>query len=487
MQHCHIEFDSEIEYLQNKILHQRYFSSLEEEIIEKEISKFLDMKVVVETSHEVGEVISPIFTVPKKSGEYRMILNLKELNKSVAYHHFKMDTFESTIKLIKKGDYMASVDLRHAYYSVPIAIEQQKLLKFYWKGKLYQYTCLPNGIGCAPRLFTKLLKPVYSTLRQNGHVNSSYIDDSFLAGDSYQECLINVSDTVDLLEFVGFMINNEKSVFIPTKKLMFLGFWVDSDLMIVTLPHEKVISIIKECKSLRDRGIVVVRQLAKVLGLLVSSFSAVEYGPLFYRSLEKEKTLALSQNYGNFDATMYLSNASKEELTWWIEHLPQQKRTIGHGNPDHIIVTDASLSGWGAVFESKHIGGRWSLDELHYHINHLELLAAFYGLKSFCQSMSNVHIQIKSDNVCCVTYINHMGGIKSIPCNDLAIQVWKWCIDRNIWISATYIPGISNIADKMSRQFNDNVEWMLNPDIFNQVTALWSVPDIALFASRLNK
>ena len=60
---------------------------------------------------------------------------------------------------------MASVDLRHAYYSVRIAEEQQKFLCFRWQGKIYQFTCLPNGVSEGPRLFTKLMKPVFATLR----------------------------------------------------------------------------------------------------------------------------------------------------------------------------------------------------------------------------------------------------------------------------------------------------------------------------------
>ena len=59
------------------------------------------MKVIKVVQHHPNEFISPIFLVKKKNGEYRMILNLKELNESIVYHHFKMDTFESALKLIR--------------------------------------------------------------------------------------------------------------------------------------------------------------------------------------------------------------------------------------------------------------------------------------------------------------------------------------------------------------------------------------------------
>ena len=80
----------------------------------------------------------------------------------------------------------------------------QKFLRFQWKGKNYQYTCLPNGITSAPRIFTKLMKPVYSTLCQYRHRNVAYIDDSLLIADTPLECTNNVKDTVCLLQNLGF-------------------------------------------------------------------------------------------------------------------------------------------------------------------------------------------------------------------------------------------------------------------------------------------
>ena len=60
-----------------------------------------------------------------------MILNLRELNKFITPHHFKMDTFEMALKLVKQDCYFGSIDLRHAYYSVSIAEEVQKHFKVY--------------------------------------------------------------------------------------------------------------------------------------------------------------------------------------------------------------------------------------------------------------------------------------------------------------------------------------------------------------------
>ena len=69
----------------------------------------------------------------------------------------------------------------------------------------------------------------------------------------------------------------------------------------------------------------------------------------------------------------------------------------------------------------------------------------------------------------------------------MAQQIWEWCSDRSIWITASYLPGSQNVdADFMSRKFNDNIEWMLNRDIFSEIVQRFGKPDIDLFASRIN-
>ena len=132
-------------------------------IIDAESDQLVNKEVLQVTNRVPDGFISNIFIRPKKDGAFRMILNLKPLNKFVDYH---MDTFRTALKLIRPGSFMASVDLKDAYYSIPIAEEDRKLLMFQWKWKYYQFTCLPtcNGLSSAPRIFTKILKPVYARL-----------------------------------------------------------------------------------------------------------------------------------------------------------------------------------------------------------------------------------------------------------------------------------------------------------------------------------
>ena len=117
----------------------------------------------------------------------------------------------------------------------------------------------------------------------------------------------------------------------------------------------------------------------------------------------------------------------------------------------------------------------------------MEILAAFYGLKALCNKASNLHVRLQIDNTTAVSYINNMGGTRSGQCNKLAKEVWMWCINRNVWVSAAHLAGKLNVeADKCSRVFNDRTEWMLDKNVFQRVFSRFGPLEIDLFASRLN-
>ena len=406
-----------------------------------------------------------------------MILNLKPLNKFVDYHHFKMDTFHTALKLIRPGCFMASVDLKDAYYSIPIAEEDRKLLMFQWKGKYYQFTCLPNGLSSAPRIVTKILKPVYACLRSVGHTCMGHIDDSLLIGQSFNSCHRNILDTVCLFTNLGFTVHPVKSVLQPQQKIDFLGFVLYIITMTVTLTDAKAMKVRSACENLLLQTTATIRSVAQVIGFLVSSFPAVEFAEMHYRHLELDKICALRANKGNFDSVMSLSAQSKTELTRCVNNVLTASKPISCGNPDLTLTTDASNVGWGAVCGDTSTGGFWSL----------ELKAVLLGLKSLCGVFSEEHILVQSDNTTTVAYINAMGGIKSIPCNEMATMIWDWCLNHNIWLSAIHIPGSKNIqADKESRELKESTEWSLSQEAFNAIQERWGMFDIDLFATRLN-
>ena len=77
-----------------------------------------------------------------------------------------METLENVITTISRNDYMASVDLKDAFFSIPIHEEHQKFFKFVFDNTFYKFLCMPNGYGPAMRTFTKVMKVPFSFLRK---------------------------------------------------------------------------------------------------------------------------------------------------------------------------------------------------------------------------------------------------------------------------------------------------------------------------------
>lgn len=469
--------------------YERPFNSVQDSFISNEISTLLKKGVLLVVPHEPGEVISPIFLTDKSDGSFRLILNLKRLNLHVPCYHFKMETISSILKLIRKGDFMSKLDIKDAYYSVPIAPACQKFLRFQHHGRLFQFQVLPNGFSPGPRKFTKLLKPPLAKLRQELITVASYIDDLITAARSFDRCFHNILRIVDLLSELGFFINVEKSEMVPSQVMEYLGFIIDSVNMSIRITPDKVSNISELCREALASENISIREVARLLGKFASCLIAVRFGKLHYRNLERCKVLALSKSRGNFDKPMILSDEARLDIEWWLNNVSDSFNCISTPNPDCVLSSDACDYGWGAVSEDLgSTGGLFNVYESSLHINVKELLGGLFGLQCFHSQDSDIHIKMLLDNTTAVQSINKMGSTRSPQVDDVVREIWHWAIPRNIWLSASHIPGVLNEeADAESRKSEVRSEWKLSNDSFNLVLdRLEFTPVVDLFASRLN-
>lgn len=118
------------------------FSPEEQLLVDKEVQNMSDLGAIVPSQNEDGQFISNIFLVPKPNNKFRPVINLKALNEFVHYEHFKQETFPYVLELIEKDEYFVSLDLKSAYFSIPIHPDSQKYLKFIWRNHVE--ICLPS-------------------------------------------------------------------------------------------------------------------------------------------------------------------------------------------------------------------------------------------------------------------------------------------------------------------------------------------------------
>ena len=178
-------------------------------------------------------------------------------------------------------------------------------------GNLFQFTSMPNSYGHPMRIFTIISKVPFGHLKSQGYKSVVYEADSYLQGDAYQSCLTNILHTVNLLRELGFLIHSDKLLLTPSQNLFLdLLYCQHRQIINIMLPavnyYHKVLYFgccsshrsasgqsTSHCLQLVKRSlallklcllivyIAILRELARILGNVVASFSAVTFLDLF--------------------------------------------------------------------------------------------------------------------------------------------------------------------------------------------------------------
>ena len=245
---------------QHSVARQANMSVAERGAVDQEIESMLKKGAIAEASSEQGQVLSGIFLREKKDGSSRPILNLKSLNNHIPYMHFKMESLKNVKDMLKQGDLMVKIDLKDAYFTLPLHPKSRKFVRFQWGRKIYQFLCLCFGLGPAPRLFTKLMKVPVTLLRRLNIRLIIYLDDILIMGSSEEEILMARDTVIYLLQALGFVINWAKSVLEPAQEMEFLGIVINSKEMSMLLTEEKISQLTKLCEDTLSSGKITVKK-----------------------------------------------------------------------------------------------------------------------------------------------------------------------------------------------------------------------------------
>ncbi|KAG6450208.1 hypothetical protein O3G_MSEX006433 [Manduca sexta] len=176
------------------------------------------------------------------------------------------------------------------------------------------------------------------------------------------------------------------------------------------------------------------------------------------------------------------------DLEWWTHAMRNPTSTIKLNKFKLEIYSDASTTGWGAACGEERASGMWTHIERSCHIHYLEILAAFFALKTFAKAYRNCQILLRIDNTTAISYINRMGGVQFPHLTNVTRKLWQWCEKQNIIVFASYIRSSdNNIADAESRRVHPDIEWELSDYAFQKIIKKFGIPDIDIFASRINK
>lgn len=398
--------------------------------MDKLIRELINNGAISKCMPKDGKFISTYFLIDKPNGDKRFILNLKKLNENIIAPNLKMENTKSALRLLTRNCYIATKDLKDAYFLLPVAKKHRRYLRFSFKGILYQFNCLPFGLCTASHPFTKIMKPVVHFLRSRDLLSIIYLDDMLLLGRSKEDCIINVQETQNLLGKLGFVLNYNKCQLTPSMQYTFLEFILDRWEFCLKLTDKKREEILELAIELRQRRKCKIKKLAEFLGKLACACYAVRYGRLYTKALEREQFLALQRSGNNFEKSMNLPDRVVSDLEWWIRHISDTNNPINEGHYELVISTNASRSGWGVSCGKDKNHGWWSPEDLEEHISYLELQGAFYGLKCFADKLRSCNVVLRIDNTTAIAYINRIGSVQYPKLSNLPSKSSDHCTTK---------------------------------------------------------
>ena len=430
---------------------------------------------------------SRFFLAPKKQNQWRPILNLRPLNRRfVRPKGFRMETLHNIIPLLTPGMWATTVDLQDAYLHIPIDPDDRRFLAFHYRGVDYQFRTLPFGLSTAPRVFTRMTRPILAFLRRRGIKLYAYLDDWLVVAESERLVGDHTREVLSLLQDLGWVVNVPKSSLIPTQRITYLGASLDLRNGYAYPTPERLCSVTQLAGSILLEPFSTAREWMRLLGLMASLVDLLDLCRLRMRPLQGFLLSSYKPSLDPQSTPIELPEGLKPFLSWWTVPLNvAQGRPFRQIKPRATITTDASTTGWGATWGHRQVSGNWSAEDRQCHINTLETEAVCQAVRHWAIPLRGHCVTVRSDNTTTVAYINREGGTKS---RSLLTRTWDLlllCDRLQIKLQATHLAGkLNTTADALSRL--DDKEWTLNQPWANHLFQVYDRPTVDLFATETN-
>ena len=266
---------------------------------------------------------SRLFLVEKETGGWRPVIDLSHLNDFVQLTPFKMETVASVLLSVREGDFLASLDLKDAYFQIPIHGSSRKLLRFMSEGTVYQFKALCFGLSTAPQVFTRVFAAVSAWAHARGIRLLRYLDDWLVLSSSEKKAKESIRELLSLCRTLGIVINEKKSDLVPSQSAKYLGMTIDTgaDKVFPSLARvEKFLTVAERFCSMQSPP----AQLWQVvLGHLASLERLVPHGRLRMRSLQWHLKSQWSPESEPPSLPVALPEEARRDLSWWMvrDHL----------------------------------------------------------------------------------------------------------------------------------------------------------------------
>ena len=189
----------------------RYYpvSPAKQALIDEELRRLLDQGVI-EPSKSAWS--SPILLVPKKDGSYRFCVDYRKLNQVTKKDAYPLPYISSILDRLRDARYLSSLDIKSAYWQVPVAENSRECTAFTVPGRgLFQFRRMPMGLTNAPATWQRLIDRVLGADLEP-HV-LVYLDDIVVIAPDFQTHLTLLEKVLTRLRGAGLTVSQGKCRF----------------------------------------------------------------------------------------------------------------------------------------------------------------------------------------------------------------------------------------------------------------------------------
>lgn len=378
---------------------------------------------------------SPIVLVKKKSGETRMCVDYRTLNKLTVRDNFPIPLIEDCLEYLANKKYFTILDLRSGFHHVKMADSSARFTSFVTPSGQYEYIRMPFGLKNAPSVFQRYISQIFRTFTDNNEI-VVYFDDILIASENFEDHKKLLSRVLCCCAENGLQLKMSKCHF-AYLELEYLGYSVSKEGI---RPGESHVKAIKNYPVPKN-----VKQLQSYFGLcsyfrrFVPSFSRI--GRPLQRLLSKNVRFV-------FDSEcMSAFNQLREAL------ISAPVLSIYDPTRETELHCDASSLGYGAVLLQKQDDNKFhptayfskstTSAESKYHSFELETLAIIYALRRFRVYLEGIPFKIVTDCSSLTLTLNKKTVNPRIARWALELENYNYTVQHRSGVNMNHVDALS--------------------------------------------
>lgn len=164
----------------------RRLSYLEKEEVSKVIDDLLSKEIIRPSNSPFA---SPIVLVKKKTGELRMCIDYRALNKVTVRNNFPLPLIEDCLEYLDAKKCFSILDLKNGFHQVAMDTESIPYTSFVTPFGQYVYIKMPFGLKNGPSVFQRFISTILNDMIRAREI-VVYMDDILVATETTKEQLI---------------------------------------------------------------------------------------------------------------------------------------------------------------------------------------------------------------------------------------------------------------------------------------------------------